>query len=207
MQQDNLEIDNYPEIYQRYLSKEINAVVGFLENSGKVLDVGCGTGRIIPIVSPLVEEYTGIDIKPDYIKTAKKLTKEHDNVQIEKLDALELSKKFKENTFDKSICIWNTIGCVKDDKLVIQEIAKVTKKEFFFSVIAKGTLELRKEYYEKLNIDYEIDKEKEEIHSKEWCISKAYSREDILKLVEGTGFKIKTIDKVENFAYFVTCIK
>lgn len=45
------------------------------------LDVGCGPGRIVGTVAPLVKEYYGVDICEDMISKAKLHYKDYNNVQ------------------------------------------------------------------------------------------------------------------------------
>ncbi len=171
------------------------------------MDVGCGNGRIIPDIVYLVEQYTGIDTDSEYLKTAKEISRNYENVMIMRLDAEQISKKFKNNSFAKTICLWSTIGCFKNDGKAMKEIAKVTRDKLFFTIITKGTLEKRKEYYEKLGIKYAIDRKSETIKSPQWGMVKAYSKEDLVKLIHNTGLKIDNLALIEGLAHAVTCSK
>lgn len=206
MKKDRLEIDKYPKAYQDYLKIEEKFVISFLKGADSVLDVGCGTARLTPKISNLVNQYVGVEINAEYYKIAKHRSEKLKNVRIVRLNVENLSKKFKKNQFDITICTWNTMGCLKDDKKAIKEIFKVTKNKMFFSVLPKGSLEKRIEYYNKLNVKHNVDSENEIIKSRQWGAVRAYSYNDIKKLIRKTGFmieRIKPINKV-GFAVYLT---
>jgi len=202
-----LEVGKYPEIYKRYLEKEILLVKTFIQGKKLVLDVGCGTGRVIPYLAPLVKKYIGIDVDKDCLKEAARYKKKYENVDIQELDANRLSKSFSKNKFDVTICLWSTIGCVQYPEKVMKQIFEVTKDSCLFSVMAKETLETRKKYYERLGIDYTIDLKSETFYSPVWGESRAYSPEEIASLCKKAGFHIDKISLVENLAYIVIAKK
>lgn len=63
--------------------------------SGKVLDAGCGYGRI----SGLIDDYTGVDFSPDFIEWAKELNPGKTFIQA---DLKNLP--FKDKEFDWAVC-------------------------------------------------------------------------------------------------------
>ena len=208
MKKDKLQIELYPKIYQTYLNKEKELIIDFLKNSDSILDVGCGTGRLIPTLAKLVKKYVGVEINDEYLKIARQVSRKFKNTKTIKLNAENLSRKFNEDQFDKTIACWNTIGCLKNDKKSIKEISKVTKNKFFFTILPKGTLEKRIDYYNKLSIKYDIvDREKEIIKSKEWGLVRAYSKQDIKNLIQHTSFKIEKIKLINNIAFAVYLTK
>ncbi len=207
VKKDSLDTSKYPQIYQDYLQHEEESVKNFLSGVSSVLDIGCGTGRIISSIMPFIKSYVGIDINKEYLAIAQKAAQRVDNVKIVELNAEDLSKDFTKKMFDVSISLWNTIGCLPDEKKVIKEVAKVTKEKFFFTVLAKGSLDMRKEYYSSLNIDCRIDETTETIYSEEWGLSRAYSKEEIYELLCDTGFMIESIDLFKEIEYSVIAVK
>jgi len=63
---------------------------------GKVLDAGCGYGRL----SELFDDYTGVDFSPDFIDKAKELYPDK-KFLVENLKDLS----FEDNEFDWAICV------------------------------------------------------------------------------------------------------
>ncbi len=198
MKKDQIEPEKYPKIYQNYLEKEEKLAKDFLSGANSVLDVGCEPARLLPKIVNLVNSYFGLEINNEYFKIAKKRAERFRNARIIKLNAENISKKFKRNQFDKIICTWNTVGCLRNDKKIIKEIYKVTKSEVFFTVLLKGSLKERMDYYNKLKIKHTVDKENEIIKSRQWGVVKAYSNKDIEKLIEGTGFNIEKIKPINS---------
>ena len=93
--------------------------------SGKVLDVGCGYGRIIDLL-PKDIDYTGIDISPDFIAEARKRYPNHKFIlgDIRKIDF--------EDKFDWAIVI--SMGGYPQEKVsefyweLERELTKIAKK-------------------------------------------------------------------------------
>ncbi len=205
-QKDDLDIEKYPKKFQVYLKKEIEILRKFVGKKDKVLDIGCGTGRAIPNISQLVSNYVGIDIDEEYLLKAKKISKAFDNVKIIKLNVENLSKMFKENEFDKSFCLFNTMSCFKDYNKALKEIYKVTKSKFYFSVCAKGSKYLRQEYYDSIGVKVKFDKN-ETSYSSAWGEVKAFSKEEIKEILDKIGFKIEKIVLVEGYSYCIIASK
>lgn len=55
------------DLWQRIYNVHIGIINKEIPLGSKVLDIGCGYGRM----SPLFEDYTGVDISPDFISLAK----------------------------------------------------------------------------------------------------------------------------------------
>ncbi len=202
-EKDELDTKKYPESYRRYLKQEERFIAKSVGTADKVLDVGCGAGRLIPLLAPKVFSYTGIDKDGEYIKQAKKAASHYSNTKILALDAHKISEKFRQNAFDVAVAAWHTIGCVSDDMKVLKELSKVAGKRIIFSVASKGSLETRIKYYNLLGIDYKADKKSETIFSKSWDRVRAYSEQDIRDLCKGLPFSIKEIKPVLGLGYFV----
>ncbi len=67
---DDLDISKYPEAQRDYLRVEKELVLDFLKDAGRVLDVGIGTGRLIPDIAPQVQELYGVDFNQEYLQAA-----------------------------------------------------------------------------------------------------------------------------------------
>lgn len=78
------------EVHQGIISKEIPA-------GSKVLDAGCGYGRL----APLFENYTGADFSPDLIAKAKELFPEKEFVQTD----FSQKSPFKRWQFDWAVAV------------------------------------------------------------------------------------------------------
>lgn len=99
---------------------------GIIQNEcgGKILDAGCGYGRM----SEWVQNYTGVDFSPDFIDIAKKKYPEKEFV-VASLSELP----FKKEEFDWAVCIsikHMIVGNVGEEawKDIETELKRVAKK-------------------------------------------------------------------------------
>lgn len=201
-----LDIEKYPEEFKRFLKGEMNIVRDFIDREDHVIDIGCGTGRAIPIISPKVKEYVGIDIDKEYLPEAKNEAKKIPNSRVRELSVYNLSREFKENEFDKSFCLFNTVPLFEDIKKALREIYYVTRDKFYFSVCAKGSTKIRQKYYDLMNIEVNFDKN-ETSHSKVWGKVFAYSEDEIHSLLNEVGFKIEKITIFEDYSFGIIASK
>ena len=79
---------NWPEL--KFLSK-------YIKNNQKVLDLGCGNGRLYQLFQNKKIEYIGIDSSEELIKAAKL---RFDKPKFIVADALDLGAQFQKNEFD-----------------------------------------------------------------------------------------------------------
>lgn len=198
----SLNVSLFPKEFQQFLEEESCAVSSFVQGAKSVLDVGCGEGRAIPIVAPLVGRYTGIDIDDQRLKLASEYRQDHPNVSIYNMDACDLVTRFGEKTYARSISLFNTIGCVRDPLIVLANMGRTTLDCIFFTVMEKGTLSIREKYYLQLGIDYSIDRSTETIRSGVWCESHAYSQQDLENICSLAGLDIVEIGTFANLSLY-----
>lgn len=111
---------------QKYLEEEIKFVLKYILPTHKVLELGCGYGRVIEKIARKTKEVYGIDISKKNIECAKKYLKEFNNVKLLKMNANSLG--FKNNEFDVTIAIQNSISSFKISPIkLVEECYKVTK--------------------------------------------------------------------------------
>src|SRR5262245_40022381 len=73
--------------------------------SSDVLEIGCGIGRLVPHVAPLVSTYTGIDIAPSMIADAAATHAGQDNVRFAVSDGVDLPASAKDRRYDVVIAV------------------------------------------------------------------------------------------------------
>lgn len=108
---------------------EINEVIAYLPRNGRVLEIGCGNGKILQEIKkrrPDLELY-GIDFSKEMIHYAKKRLGE--NAHLEVANMLELP--FENNTFDYVYSVRAIINIQeeKDKIIAINEVYRVLKDE------------------------------------------------------------------------------
>ena len=114
---DKLVSDN--PIHQRLLKAYI-ASKPFVK--GKLLEIGCGEGRGVEILMPLVDEYLGLDKIQEVIDALKKKYPEAKFHQA----VIPPFSEIGDNSFD-SIVSFQVIEHIQDDRLFLEEIHRVLK--------------------------------------------------------------------------------
>ena len=96
-----------PPRVQEYLEAEIQFVLGRLERSDSVLELGCGYGRVSARLAEFAKRVFGIDNAAESIELARKLYGFHSQCEFDVMDAVAL--KFDQAQFDKVVCVQNGI--------------------------------------------------------------------------------------------------
>jgi len=116
-----------------YVVKDIPMVVEFLKSKkGKVIDLGCGTGRNMIKNSKI--KYYGVDFSSGQIEKAEKeVRRKGINAEFFKANAFELDKKmFKNGMFDGGLFI-ATLHCIESKEKRLKAMKE------FYRVLKKGS--------------------------------------------------------------------
>lgn len=101
--------------------------------AGRMLDIGCGAGRIANLVKHFVGDYLGIDYTSEMVTAARD---KHPDLSFEQLDARDLSS-LADESFDLAIFSYNGIDSVDQNGrlAVLHEVNRVLKSggSFAFS--------------------------------------------------------------------------
>ena len=118
--------DIAPPRVNQYLSAEIDYVLGHIEKSDSVLELGCGYGRVLDKLILNSSKTIGIDISQDNLILAKEFVSTHGTPYLIQANAKHLP--FLDGTFDIVVCIQNGISAFKIDPVeLVQESVRVTK--------------------------------------------------------------------------------
>lgn len=96
-EQDSVYICN-DRLWKEILEGHSKIIKRIIKDSAKVLDAGCGYGRMSELFNP--KNYTGVDFSPDFIEIAKK---KYPNNKFEVQDLTKLP--YKDQEFDWSFCV------------------------------------------------------------------------------------------------------
>jgi len=192
-----LKVEDYSPEYKTYLEEELKLMTQTIKPSSSVLDVGCGAGRIIPLVAPKVKSYLGIDIDPNLLRVAREVSAQYPNSRVKYGRAEHLL--LEEEKFDLALCLWNTLGNMDCPKKAAQGISKVSR-EALITVVRKGNLEARKRFYEVLGMPYQI--EPGEVFISSFGKSRAFSEQDLRELTANCNAKVD-IQPIGNLAYSI----
>ena len=200
-----LDVAQMPKECQALLAREQEVVRYFVKDQ-TVLDVGCGDGRMIPFAAPLAQRYIGVDIDQKRLDAAVQIAPDYQNVALHCHDAGKLSDLLDSRAVSRSMALFSTLGCVKNDAAVLQQMARVTSEAVLFTVFMQGALAIREQYYQMQGIAYAVASN-ESIHSSVWGVTRAYTPERIFSLIDAASLRIKGMECVADLAYIVTATK
>jgi ubiquinone/menaquinone biosynthesis C-methylase UbiE len=104
----------------------------------RILDLGVGTGRTVPLMALLTDAYVGVDSSNEMVAASRR---NYPSKDIRHGDARDLSE-FPDRSFDFVLFSYNGIDNIRDDderKQVLREVHRVLKGEglFLFSSLNK----------------------------------------------------------------------
>lgn len=137
----------YSEFYSSDLDSEfVSSFINVLPEKAKILDLGCGTGRLLGVFQKKGFSITGLDLSEKMLEIAKK-----NFPQIKFVKSDMRKTRFKNNSFDALIVAYSVIHIPKKEiPATIKEFARILKpKGKLMLVIQKG----RKEKFLKEPLD------------------------------------------------------
>jgi SAM-dependent methyltransferase len=149
---------------RRYLGAEVDFVVSSVGGAGLVLELGCGYGRVMKVVSGLVGWVVGNDVSRESLEFARLYMEGCGNYSVFLMDASRMG--FRSCVFDAVFCVQNGISAFGvDKKRLIAESVRVTKDNgvVLFSSYSPKIWEARLEWFRKqslFGLIGEIDEEK-----------------------------------------------
>lgn len=109
-----------------YSARQVIAALD-LQPTDRVLELGCGVGRIGREIAPHVALWHGTDISANMIEVARDRLSDHNNVGFTELNQSSL-RPLADASFDKAYCVAVFIHMDKEDFfLYLEELARVVK--------------------------------------------------------------------------------
>ncbi|MFA5856575.1 MAG: class I SAM-dependent methyltransferase [Candidatus Pacearchaeota archaeon] len=183
--------DSISNLWEEYRVGKIPIVVEFLKDKkGKVIDLGCGSGR--NMISNKDIEYYGVDFSSNQLACAISYSKESNiHAKFFKMSADKLSKKdFLENMFDYGLFI-ATLHCLETKTMRLNSLKE------FYRVLKNGSVGLitvwnssdeRFNHVGNSGDIYMSWKKDDKLYMRYYYL---YKKEEFIKLVESVGFKIE----------------
>ncbi len=192
-----LEPQNQTEGIREYMELEEEFILKTFNGINTVLDVGCGEGRYLRKLAPIVGKITGIDFSEQLVGLAKKSTSNVNNVTII-FGSAEHLPTLVEETFTYGLLAWNTIGNIPQTlhQCILDNLAKVVEKKIFISTYqcSSAVMDERLRYYDKTNFKVEsIDGNQVILEGGLHCAN-AYPLSYFQTLLESSGFSMETHD-------------
>lgn len=115
----------FSSLYMHFIEYRIHEIFG--QNKIKILDAGCGQGRLSIPLAKKDHYVTGIDLSPKVIDLARKYAFE-EGIEIEFLtgDLANEIKKIKSEIFDCVICT-EVLYMMKDYEMIIMDLVRLIK--------------------------------------------------------------------------------
>jgi 2-polyprenyl-6-hydroxyphenyl methylase/3-demethylubiquinone-9 3-methyltransferase len=138
-----------PARVRQYLDAEVNHVLGKIRPGDVVIELGCGYGRILPMLAEKAGWVVGIDTSAPSLELAQQTLEVNSNCTLSRMDATKLG--FHDRTFDCMVCIQNGISAFHaDQRALIIESVRVTKAGgvLLFSSYSKKFWKQRLEWFE-----------------------------------------------------------
>lgn len=118
--------DLAPARVKRYLDAEIEFVLKRINPGDRVLELGCGYGRVLEKLADKSEKVVGIDTSVESLVMARVLGRGSSIAMLLAMDAADLG--FRNRCFDLVACIQNGISAFKvDQEQLIRETLRVTR--------------------------------------------------------------------------------
>lgn len=208
--------ENYNLIAEDYAKSrnfvwDIQRISDHIKQNDKILDIGCGNGRMVEILEGKNVEYTGLDISEELIKIAKTKYPE-----MKFIVGNALNPPFLDCTFDKVFCIRMFHHIPSFDLRVkfLKEVNRVLKPNGLLIITVWNLWKLKnfrnikavlKNIFLKIvgksNLDF-----KDAWISWGDCVNRYYhffTKRELLKLCKITGFKIQSINFTLTDIYLV----
>jgi 2-polyprenyl-6-hydroxyphenyl methylase/3-demethylubiquinone-9 3-methyltransferase len=134
---------------QRYLDSEIDYVVSRINPGDRVIELGCGYGRVMKRLSGLAGVVIGIDSSSASVENAREYLAGHANCDLSVMDAAALG--FQDRVFDVVVCIQNGISAFAVHTLdLVSESLRVVRSggRVLFSSYSERFWEDRLEWFE-----------------------------------------------------------
>jgi 2-polyprenyl-6-hydroxyphenyl methylase/3-demethylubiquinone-9 3-methyltransferase len=116
-----------PARVRQYLNAEIEFVLERIKSEDRVLELGCGYGRLLKKILGKAKTVVGIDTSQESIELAKEYLGDGNSCRFLEMDAADLS--FRNGEFDLVFCIQNGISAFHvDPHRLFREAIRVTRK-------------------------------------------------------------------------------
>lgn len=154
---------NYANLLDEYEKEKILPKLGINENS-KVLDIGCGIGRLAEIIAPKCNYYLGTDFADDLLKIAKDRMGSNKNCDFDECDFINLynNKIAKKNGPFNTVLLAGVAMYINDEELKMgfKNLLKILDKKATIYVCqpiaTQSRLTLEEFYSKELKTEYNV---------------------------------------------------
>jgi len=196
-----------PPRIRQYIDAEIEFVLNSSQSTDRILELGCGYGRVLRELRKVTPNIVGLDISLGSLLYGHMKTE----VQLAQMDARTTG--FKDNSFDVVVCIQNGISAFKVNPVeLVKESLRITVDggKCLFSTYSDKIWEERLSWFElqaKEKLLGEIDREKTvrgTIVCKDGFVATTFSKDDFRRIANEleVSCEIKEVDSSSLFGIF-----
>ncbi|MEE9443538.1 MAG: class I SAM-dependent methyltransferase [candidate division Zixibacteria bacterium] len=204
--------DIAPPRVKQYLEAEFAYVLEYIKPDDRVLELGCGYGRVLSCLSSIDLSIYGIDTSLESLMMAKSFEPAGKHFHLANMDAGSLG--FADNVFDVVLCIQNGISAIKiNPEILLSEALRVARPKgiIMFSSYSEKFWDERLNWFElqsKEGLLGEIDYDATGngvIVCKDGFRSDTFRPDDFIKLANefNLDVKIEEIDSSSIFCRFI----
>jgi 2-polyprenyl-6-hydroxyphenyl methylase/3-demethylubiquinone-9 3-methyltransferase len=202
-----------PARIQAALGAELEFVRKTLLGAGRVLEIGCGDGRLLESLRDLGCEWVGVDLMESYLRFARASRQVASGTGFAAGRAGQLP--FADASFDAVLCAQNTLGLLGDEKLpTLREAARVTRPagSLLFVVYSEFSVVPRIEWYTQMReqgmmaaLDW-TRSGPELLFTEDGHASECFRRERLEKLFSDAGLEPR-LERVGEIYWAATVVK
>ncbi|TET10293.1 MAG: class I SAM-dependent methyltransferase [Candidatus Thorarchaeota archaeon] len=189
-----------PRILQ-YFDAEIDFVANSLEPSDRVLELGCGYGRVLPRLLKNASNVVGVDTALGSLLYGRTMLPKPTSIQLAQMDAGNTA--IQDDSFDVVVCIQNGISAFKVDPVIlVRESLRITIHggKCLFSTYSDRIWEERLQWFqlqaeEKLLGDIDWNKTiRGTIVCKDGFVATTFSEDDFLRVARELGVSCEMVE-------------
>ncbi|HLC86400.1 MAG TPA: class I SAM-dependent methyltransferase [Candidatus Nanoarchaeia archaeon] len=143
-------LKDMPESYRKWFDEEEKYLNNLITQDSKVLEVGCGNGRVLLKLLNKTKNLIGIDNEAKAVKDAKENFKSYPELKFLLADVRSIP--FEDNYFDFVLCIGTFANFYNYKFKALEEMKRVVKNNGFIiiSVYSEDAFEERMKLYKKI---------------------------------------------------------
>ena len=148
----------YPEGIKEYMRLEEAFLTSNLRDAKSVLEIGCGDGRYLEKLAPLVGEILGIDYAEYLVNVLRNRTKNLHNVNVIQGNAKDLPSLLSK-TYQFATLAWNTIGNMPQEihPSVFSGLSQYVDEKIFISTYQCSDFVMQERLNLYKNCGYKVD--------------------------------------------------
>ncbi len=144
--------ENQPRQIKQYLSEENRFLLKYILPHTSLVDVGCGYGRHLELLSGRITKGLGIDTCEDMIELGQEALERWNNLELKVADATKSG--LIKDSYDYAICMNNTLGNIEEKGEVIADMRRVIKLGglILAGVYSERSVDARIEWYKRTGL-------------------------------------------------------